>query len=57
MALADLARRQANYLGPADFRAMSNQTDERFRAAGRRALSGKSGRELRRSGLDEAGHH
>jgi hypothetical protein len=34
VALADLARRQANYLGPAGFRAMSNQTDKRFREKG-----------------------
>lgn len=33
-ALADLARRQANYLGPKGFDAMRNQTDERFEERG-----------------------
>ncbi|HEX7921989.1 MAG TPA: hypothetical protein VF583_13610 [Bradyrhizobium sp.] len=34
VALADLARRQANYLGPQGFRAMREQTDERFEERG-----------------------
>jgi len=34
VALADLARRQANYLGPHGFKAMRNQTDERFEERG-----------------------
>ena len=34
VALADGARRQANYLGPHGFHAMRKQTDERFQARG-----------------------
>lgn len=34
VALADTARRQANYLGPQGFRAMRRQTDARFKARG-----------------------
>ncbi len=34
VALADNARRQANYLGPHGFTAMRAQTDERFEARG-----------------------
>lgn len=34
VALADLARRQANYLGPQGFKAMRDQTDERFEERG-----------------------
>ncbi|MGO9232637.1 MAG: hypothetical protein ACLP4V_00535 [Methylocella sp.] len=34
LALADTARRQANYLGPQGFRAMRRQTDASFKARG-----------------------
>jgi hypothetical protein len=34
VALADTARRQANYLGREGFRAMRGQTDERFAVRG-----------------------
>lgn len=34
VALADLARRQANYLGPDGFKAMRDQTDEQFEELG-----------------------
>jgi hypothetical protein len=34
LALADEARRQANYVGPEGFRAMRRQTDARFRQRG-----------------------
>ena len=43
VALADLARRQANYLGPQGFRAMRDQTDESFEERGYHRLVFSSG--------------